>query len=146
MTGIGDTLEFSIANDLRGISSAAARIDAFCAGHDLPSGMSFDVTLAVDELVTNAIGYGFDDDGEHPIDIALCLDGDRLTVEIADDGKAFDPLQVPEPDLSAPAEERAKGGLGIYLVRKTMDAVAYRRENGRNVVTLTTHAARRPAE
>ena len=146
MSGIGGTLEFSIANDLCGISSAAARIDAFCAAHDLASGISFDVTLAVDELVTNAIGYGFDDDGEHRIDIALCLDGEILAVEIVDDGKAFDPLQAPEPDLSAPAEERARGVLGIYLVRKTMDTVAYRREKGRNVVTLTTHAARRQAE
>ena len=141
----GDTLEMSVTNDLCGISSAAARIDAFCAAHDLASGISFDVRLAVDELVTNAIGYGYDDDGERRIDIALRLEGDTLTVEIADDGKAFDPLQAPEPDFSAPAEERAKGGLGIWLVRKTMDTVAYRHENGRNVVTLTTHAARRPA-
>ncbi len=111
----------------------------------MASGISFDVTLAVDELVTNAIGYGCDD-GEHRIDIALRLEGDTLTVEIADDGKAFDPLQVPEPDLSAPAEQHAGGGVGIWLVRKTMDAVAYRRENGRNVVTLAKHAARRPAE
>jgi len=41
-----------------GISSAAARIDAFCTAHGLASGISFDVTLAVDELVTNTIGYG----------------------------------------------------------------------------------------
>ena len=58
-------------------------------------------------------------------------------MEVADDGRAFDPLQTPELDMSAPMEERARGGLGIYLVRKTMDAVAYRREDGRNVVTLT---------
>ena len=139
----GDTLEISVTNDLRGISSAAVRIDAFCAAHDLASGISFDVRLAVDELVTNAIGYGYDDDGEHRIDIALCLEGNTLTVEIADDGKAFDLLQAPEPVMSAPAEERAGGGLGIWLVRKTMDTVAYRRENGRNVVTLAKHAARR---
>ena len=141
MTGMGGTLEFSVANDLRGISSAAARIDAFCAAHDLAHGISFDVTLAVDELVTNAIGYGFDDDGEHRIDLALRIEGDTLTVEVTDNGRAFDPFQAPEPDLSAPMEERAKGGLGIYLVRKTMDAVAYRREDGRNVVTLTKRTA-----
>ena len=142
----GGTLEISVTNDLRGISSAAARIDAFCTAHELASGISFDVTLAVDELVTNAIGYGYDDDGEHRIDIALRPEGDTLTVEIADDGKAFDPLQAPEPDMSAPAEKRARGGLGIFLVRRTMDTVACRREDGRNVVTLTTHATRRPAE
>lgn len=138
MTG---TLEFSVANDLRGISSAAARINAFCAAHDLAHGISFDVTLAVDELVTNAVGYGFDDDGEHRIDLALRIEGGTLTVEVADDGRAFDPFQAPEPDFPAPVEERARGGLGIYLVRKTMDAVAYRREDGRNVVTLTKRTA-----
>ena len=141
MTVTGGTLKFSVANDLRGISSAAARIDAFCAAHDLARGVSFNITLAVDELVTNAIGYGFDDDGEHRIDLTLHIEGGTLTVEIVDDGGAFDPFQAPESDLSAPPEERAKGDLGIYLVRKTMDAVAYRRENGRNVVTLTKRTA-----
>lgn len=142
MTGTGDMLEFPVFNDLRGISSAAARIDAFCAAHGLAPGISFDVTLAVDELVTNTIGYGYDDGGEHSIDLCLRIEGGTLTVEIADDGRAFDPLQAPEPDLGAPLEERARGGLGIYLVRKTMDTVAYRREHGRNVVTLTKRAAR----
>lgn len=131
------TLEISVTNDQRGIGSAAARIDAFSAAHGLASRISFDVNLAVDELVTNTIGYGYDDDGEHRIDLALRIDGGTLTVEIADDGRAFDPLQAPEPGMSAPMEERARDGLGIYLVRKTMDAVAYRREDGRNVVTLT---------
>lgn len=137
MTGIGNKLEFSIANDLRGISSATARIDAFCAAHDLMPGVSFDVTLAVDELVTNTIGYGYDDDGEHRIDLALRIGGGTLTVEIVDDGRAFDPFWTPEAELPSPLEERTESGLGIYLVRKRMDAVACRREDGRNVVTLT---------
>ena len=144
--GTGGRLEFSLVNDLRGISSAAARIDAFCAAHGLSPGIRFDVTLAIEELVTNTIGYGYDDGGEHSIDVVLRIEGDTLTVEIADDGRAFDPLQAPEPDLRAPLEERAVGGLGIYLVRKTMDGVAYRRQDGRNVVTLTKHVAPAQAE
>ena len=144
--GAGGRLEFSLVNDLRGISSAAARIDAFCAAHGLSPGIRFDVTLAVEELVTNTIGYGYDDGGEHSIDVVLRIEGDTLTVEIVDDGRAFDPLQAPEPDLGAPLEERAVGGLGIYLVRKTMDGVAYRRQDGRNVVTLTKHVAPAQAE
>lgn len=133
----GGALEISITNDHRGIGSAAARIDAFCAARGLASGIAFDVTLAVDELVINTIGYGYDDDREHRIDLALRIDGGTLAVEIADDGRAFDPFRAPEPDMSAPMEERARGGLDSYLVRKTMDTVAYRREDGRNVVTLT---------
>ena len=87
--------------------------------------------------MTNTIGYGYDDGGEHSIDVVLHIEGDTLTVEIADDGRALDPLPAPEPHLGAPPEERVVGGLGIYLVRKTMDGVAYRRQDGRNVVTLT---------
>ena len=72
-------LELSVFNDLRGISSAAARIDAFCAAHGVASGIRFDVTRAVDELVTNMIGYGYDDGGEHSIDLVL-----RITTERQD--------------------------------------------------------------
>ena len=138
--GTGGRLEFSLANDLRGISSAAAGIDAFCAAHGLSPGIRFEVTLAVDELVTNTIGYGYDD-GQNSINLVLRMDGDTPTVEIADDGRAFDPLQAAEPDLGASLQDRARGGLGIYLVRKTMDGVTYRRQDGRNLVTLTKRTA-----
>ena len=134
-------LEFSVVNDLSGISSAAARIDIFCTGHGLAPGISFEAALAVDELVTNTIGYGYDDGGDRWIDLCLRMEGDTLTVVIADDGKAFDPLRAPEPDLSAPLEDRARDGPGIHLVRKTMDTVACRREDGRTVVTLTKRTA-----
>ena len=115
--------------------------DAFCAAHGLSPGISFEVALAVDELVTSSIGYGYDDGGERWIDLGLRIEGHTLTVEVADDGSAFDPLQAPEPDSSAALEERARGGLGIYLVRRTMDTVAHRREDGRNVMTLTKRTA-----
>ena len=129
--GAVDTLELSLVNDLRDIAGAADKIGAFCAEHRLAEEISFQVNLAVDELLTNTISYGYDDDEEHRIDLSLRLEGGTLVVEIADDGRAFDPLQAPEPDLGASPEERAVGGLGIYLVRKTMDTVAYRREDGR---------------
>lgn len=145
ITGPGDMLEFSVVNDLGVVGSAAARIDAFCAAHGLEPGVCFDVTLAVDELVTNTASCGNDDGGQHSIELHLRIQGGTLTVEIRDDGRAFDPLQAPEPDFGAPIEERGRGGLGIYLVRKTMDTVAYRREHGRNVVTLTKETARRQA-
>ena len=143
MTGAGvdDSLELSLVNDLRDIAGAAGKIGAFCAEHGLAEEISLEVNLAVDELLTNTISYGYDDDGEHRIDLSLRLEGGTLIVEIADDGREFDPLQAPEPDLGASLEERAVGGLGIYLVRKTMDGVAYRRQGGRNVVALTKRTA-----
>ena len=143
--GTDNALELSLVNDLRNIAVAAENIDAFCARHGLAEQIAFEVNLAVDELVTNTISYGYDDDGEHRIDLVLHLEGGALVIEIADDGRAFDPLQAPEPDIEASLQDRAKGGLGIYLVRKTMDTVAYRRHDGRNVVTLTKRTVSRDA-
>ena len=143
MTGAssGGTLEFSIVNDLRDIAGAGEKIGAFCAEHGLAEQNSFEVHLALEELLTNTIDYGYDDDNEHRIDLLLRLESDTLTVEIADDGRAFDPLQAAEPDMGASLQDRARGGLGIYLVRKMMDSVAYRRQDGRNIVTLTKRVA-----
>lgn len=143
MTGAssGGTLEFSIVNDLRDIAGVGEKVGAFCAEHGLAEEVSFEVHLALDELLTNTIDYGYDNDNEHRIDLLLRLQGDTLTVEIADDGRAFDPLQAAEPDMGASLQDRARGGLGIYLVRKMMDSVAYRRQDGRNIVTLTKRVA-----
>ena len=140
-TAVDDALELTLINDLGDIAVAAERIDAFCSARGLSPETVFEVNLAVDELVTNTINYGYDDGGEHRIEIALRFEGGTLVVEITDDGRAFDPLQAPEPDLGAPLEERAVGGLGIYLSRKLMDGIAYRREDGRNIVTLMKSAA-----
>lgn len=133
---LDNALVLSLANDLRDLAGAAVRIDAFCAGHGLAEEIAFEVNLAADELLTNVISYGYDDDGEHRIDLVLRLEGSTLVVEIADDGREFNPLHAPEPDIGAPLHERAIGGLGIHLVRKTMDSMAYKRQAGRNIVTL----------
>ena len=60
-----------------------------------------------------------------------------LSLTFADRGVPYDPLSAPPPDLSRPLAERAPGGLGLFIVRKTMDAVDYRRDGDRNVLTLT---------
>jgi anti-sigma regulatory factor (Ser/Thr protein kinase) len=95
------------------------------------------INLVLDELVANVISHGHDDDGkEHEIHVTLALEGAELTMVVEDDGRAFDPLQRPAPDLDLPLEERPIGGLGIHIVRSLMDSVEYRHENGRNVLTM----------
>jgi anti-sigma regulatory factor (Ser/Thr protein kinase) len=56
--------------------------------------------------------------------------------EIEDDAQPFNPLEAPPPDVNAPLRERPLGGLGIHLARTMMDAMAYRRENGKNILTI----------
>ena len=136
-----DTLELSLVNDLREIGAAAAKIDAFCEARGHSPQIAYAVTLSVDEILTNTISYGYDDDAEHRIDLTLRVEGETLVVVIVDDGRAFDSSLTQDPDVDATLEERALGGLGLFLVQQMMDDVAYRRSDDRNIITLTKSAA-----
>jgi len=111
-------------------------IEEFGSRNQLAHRVIVDVELAVDELVTNTVTYGWSDDEPHEILLRQRLDAGHWIVEIEDDGEAFDPRTVSPPPLDAPPEERPIGGLGIHLVRSVVDELGYRREAGRNHVTL----------
>ncbi len=131
-----ETLEVSLANELREIAGVAAQIDRFCAAHELTAGVSYALNLSIDEILTNTISYGYEDDGPHRIEVIVSLEEDALTVVIVDDSMPFDLGLAPERDLDLSLEDTALGGLGLYLVHQMMDSVDYRREEGCNVVTL----------
>ena len=97
----------------------------------------YQVDLVLEELIVNTVNYGYDDDASHEIEVTLISDEDVFTVEIIDDGHAFNPLNdAPEPDLDLGIEDRPIGGLGIHLMRVMMDDVHYRREQNKNHLTL----------
>jgi anti-sigma regulatory factor (Ser/Thr protein kinase) len=97
--------------------------------------------LALVEWVTNVIAYAFDDAREHWITIRFLASPGQARVEVEDDGREFNPLTLPQVDTGAPLEQRAIGGLGVHMVRQLMDSVEYRRETGRNILTMTRSAA-----
>ena len=109
-------------------------------GHkeDWSNDLLFRVHLVLEELVLNIIDYGFDDGrDDHELEVVLVSEDDDLTIEVTDDGIPFDPLQdAKKPDVDAPLEDRPIGGLGVHLVRTMMDEVSYRREDGKNHLTL----------
>jgi len=96
----------------------------------------FGITLALEELFTNIVSYGFRDGLEHLICIKIMQEKEMLVIRIEDDGLPFDPAGADEPDLSCTLENNAVGGLGIHIARKMMDEFAYERRGGRNVITL----------
>jgi len=130
-------LDVTITNDLSELQRLAAATDGFVLGHKLAEKVAFNLNLCLDELITNVISYGYDDDARHEIQVSLRLENGALVTEIVDDAKAYDPFtEAPAPDLDAGIDERPIGGLGVFLVKEFMDRTAYRRDNGRNVVTL----------
>jgi anti-sigma regulatory factor (Ser/Thr protein kinase) len=95
-----------------------------------------DLMLAVDEAATNVIVHAYKDRPGH-IEIEPVLRSDTLEIRVRDRGPRFDPTLVPPPDFSIPLEERALGGLGIYLMRQSVDEVSYRvTPDGANELTL----------
>ncbi len=137
-----DSIKVSIANDVREIAGVAEQIDAFCEARELGLKTAYAVNLSIDEILTNTIGYGYDDDKPHRIEIQLRASADALVVTITDDSREFDLSQPPpEVDFEASLDERAVGGLGLFLVHELMDEVDYRRAGECNIITLTKKLA-----
>ena len=131
-------LEISLVNDLREIARVAAQIDDFCAARDLGPQVAYAVNLSIDEILTNTISYGYNDEEPHRIEIIVCMEAKTFVVVIVDNSTAFDLSQAPEStNIEASLENRPLGGLGLFLVHQMMDSVGYRRVEGCNIVTLT---------
>lgn len=92
--------------------------------------------LALDEILTNILSHGYDDENEHRIDVRIRLLDDLLEAEIVDDSRPFNILEGEDPDVSLSLEDKPTGGLGIYLVKRLMDRVEYHRQNDKNHLIL----------
>ncbi len=96
----------------------------------------FQIKLASEEVLVNIFNYAYPEkSGAVELDIEA-KPKESLEVQFADWGVAFDPLSLPQPKLCGSIEERKIGGLGVYLVRKVMDEVSYKREDGRNILKI----------
>lgn len=133
-----------INNNLSEIERLSKAVAEFGEKNNLSSEVIYDVRLALEEVVSNIINYGFEDNYEHQISIEMNLQGETLTMKIKDDGKPFNPLEVKSTNLDKPFDEREIGGMGIYIVRKLMDKILYKREEGNNVLQLTKYLADHP--
>lgn len=131
-----ERISTEIDNDIAQIACVIELLERSGRLHSLPETAVFHMTLALDELLTNIISYGFLDGGRHKITAWIGLCGNRLEAEIVDDGIAFDPLVGTAPDVGLSIEEREIGGLGVHLIRSMMDHVDYRRADGHNYLKL----------
>ena len=131
-------MTFTIRNRRSELRQVAERLAEFGRRHRVPSSVTRDFDLALDELITNIITHGYGEgDGDHEIGIRIEVADNVLTVRIKDDARAFDPLAAPPPDLDTAIEHRPIGGLGVHFVRTVMDRVAYERRDDRNLLTIS---------
>ena len=101
---------------------------------DCPMKAQTQIAIAVEEIFVNIAHYAYNPEiGGAEIRVTV---GDEVTIEFTDEGKPYNPLEKDDPDITSNAEEREVGGLGIFMVKKIMDSVEYRRENNKNILLI----------
>lgn len=138
-------LDIRLANDIGKLETLAERLEAYVEAEAIPPTPAYRLQLAADEFFNNAVDYGYPDGRAGEIALRVRRVSGALEAILSDDGDPFDPFAAPPPDLDTPLEERRIGGLGVHLVRTLSESFAYRREDGRNVVTLTFSLDAAPA-
>ena len=118
-----------IKNELSEIAKVVDTVDSIAEKWDLPIKIAFNLNLAIEELITNTISYGYEDENAHEIEITFTKTNKNLTVVLSDDAKRFNPLEnEATPDLEASLDEKVIGGLGIFFVKKITCFYLFRRE------------------
>lgn len=104
---------------------------------DCPMKAQVQISVAIDELFGNIARYAYTPDvGKATVQISVEEDPLSVIITFIDNGKPFNPLEQEEPDITASADERKIGGLGIFLVKKTMDMVEYEFKDGQNILKI----------
>jgi serine/threonine-protein kinase RsbW len=127
---------FELKNDLSELEQLCQTCEEIGRSINISDKSIFEMNLALDELFTNIISYGFQDCLEHIIKISITIEGDQLQMRIEDDGVPFNPLESKTPDFQCGVEECKIGGLGIHLIRKLMDDIQYQRVADKNILVL----------
>ena len=127
------TLEAKVEN----LNLVMAFVDKYLESLDCPMKAQMQIDVAVEELFVNVASYAYaPGTGEVTIRIGTEQDSGMVDITFEDGGIPYDPLAKKDPDVTLSAAERQIGGLGIFMVKKSMDDMQYRYENGKNILTI----------
>jgi len=126
---------FTIDSDILEIPKVSLALDRALRAHSFSEEEILDTQLAVEEAITNVIVHGYEQITGKIVITCRTTHG-LAEVQIEDFAPPFDPLSIPEPDITEAIEDRKIGGLGIFLIRQVMDDIVYRYENGKNILVM----------
>ncbi|HQA81362.1 MAG TPA: ATP-binding protein [Methanoregulaceae archaeon] len=127
--------DLAIGSEVAMVRTVTQRLEEAMQLHGFSSEETLDTQLAVEEAITNVIVHGYGRPGE-TILVSSRIRNDRAEVCITDTAPRFDPLSVADPDTGEGIDDREIGGLGVFLIRRVMDEVSYRYEEGKNILVL----------
>ena len=127
-------MHLMLANDPDKLGDFLDGIETSSAIPEIGSGIIFPLRLVLEELLTNIIKYGYDDNGHHEIGIDMKPEDNGVSVRISDDGHPFNPLtQAHKTEIADALEDQKVGGLGIHLVKQMAKNLNYHRQGNKNI-------------
>lgn len=129
--------ELVIMADKQNLPQVLAFIDEQLEKHECPAKVMTQMDLATEEIFANISSYAYEpDSGYATVRVEITDEPASVMISFIDKGTPYDPLAKPDPDLKIPVRERRKGGLGIFLVKKSMDDMRYEYKDGQNILTI----------
>lgn len=129
--------EMTIPATVGNIEKVTAFVDEQLEQIDCPPKAQMQIDIAIDELFGNIAQYAYNPDiGPATVRVEVTQEPISVVITFIDHGVPYDPLKTAEPDITLSAEERTIGGLGIFMVKKTMDEITYEYKNGQNILRI----------
>ena len=133
---MANSLSISFQNDMQELTHVLQLVNVFLEPRELKSKLVYAVNLILEEILVNIIKYGYDDEDSREIEVRIGVEEEEVALTVVDDGKEFNPLTVPPPDHSKSAMDRIEEGLGLHFVRHMRNAMEYRREGEKNILSI----------
>ncbi len=129
--------ELTVDAVVENIEKVTAFVDEQLEELGCPIKAQMQIDIAIDELFGNIAHYAYNPDvGPATVRVEVVEEPLSVVITFIDNGVPYDPLAMKEPDITLSAEEREIGGLGIYMVKKTMDDIVYEYKNGQNILKI----------
>lgn len=129
--------ELTIDATIENVAAVTAFVDEQLERRDCPAKTQMQVDIAIDELFGNIANYAYNPEiGTATVCVEVMDNPLAVVITFIDNGVPYDPLAKDDPDITLSAEEREIGGLGIYMVKKTMDDVSYEYKDGQNILRI----------
>ncbi|MBW2342091.1 MAG: ATP-binding protein [Deltaproteobacteria bacterium] len=132
----GGKISFEFRSNLSELGKLHRNLEELGKSLGMSKKAVFQIDLAIEEVLSNIILYGYTDKAEHWIKITIWDQNRTLNIRIEDDGIPFNPLEAEAPDLECSLEERQIGGLGCHIMKSLMDDIVYERLGNKNVLTM----------
>ena len=135
--GENNMKELTIAATVENIETVTNFVDAQLEELDCPMKAEMQINIAIDELFSNIVHYAYHPEvGDATVRVEVVQDPMAVEITFIDGGVPYDPLAKADPDTTLGIEEREAGGLGIFIVKKSMDEITYEYKGGKNILKI----------